>query len=77
MEANEEKTSQLEKTLTSLEKRLEDQDIQGRSKSLVIHGLNEEPSVETELENSNTYGSGSSEDSTTGEYDTDYHQNLL
>src|SRR6218665_3721194 len=54
MKINEEKVLHLEKYLISLEKRLEDQAIQGRSKSLVIHGLKEDPWVERSFENLNT-----------------------
>src|SRR6218665_1296929 len=54
MKINEEKVLHLEKSLILLEKRLEDQSIQGRSKSLIIHGLKEDPWVERSFENLKT-----------------------
>jgi len=53
MKVNEEKVLHLKKSLMSLEKRLEDQAIQGRSKSFVIHGLKQDHWVERSFENSN------------------------
>src|SRR6218665_88424 len=54
MNANEEKTTRLEKTLAILERRLDGHDIQGRSKTLIVYGLDEDTWVKRAFRDTTT-----------------------